>query len=307
MLSPRCDILVAAGLGLARGVVWIWNLFDAHKCARKTNPEDFEAERRQRKDPWLALFLSDLIPGLGQVYLKKWLWGMVFVITVGILLIVGSKYQLSFFGLWAAFSTFVCYHAYVSVPVWREKSNRTISIIIVAMLCYHLLGYQRYLFRGYVVQPFVIASPHADFLPFGPQGPSMKPTLLYGDRIFIRKSNKYAPKLGDVVLFKSPDEPDVPFVQRVAALSGETIEIRDEMLYIDGQRVHHSAFENIEYLAGKFGVEEPYKVPDNCFFVLGDNSANSHDSRFFGAVPQSNLIGRAYKIYWPLGRRGPVE
>jgi signal peptidase I len=101
ILSPKCDILVSAGIYVAILIIWIWNLFDTHKCSRKANSDDVEAERKQVKDPWLALFLSKLIPGLGQIYLKKWILGIGFVVTAGILLIIGSKYLSLFVGLWA--------------------------------------------------------------------------------------------------------------------------------------------------------------------------------------------------------------
>jgi signal peptidase I len=192
-------------------------------------------------------------------------------------------------------TTFVCFHAYVSAPARREKSNRAILIISVAILCYHLLGYNRYAFKAYVVEAFRI-----------PTG-AMKPTLVPGDRFLVRKSKKYVPKRGDVVVFKSPDDPDIPWVKRVAALSGEIIGIRDKMLLINGQKVQWPTIENAENIYDKFVVEEPYEVPENCFFVLGDNIANSYDSRFFGAIPQRDLIGKAYKIYWPIGRSGPIE
>jgi len=306
VLSPKCDTLVLIGIILFRWAVWIWNLLDAHKCARKTNPGDFENERKQSKDPWLALFLSDLLPGLGQLYLKKWLWGIAFTIATVLVIGFGFKCKFLFYGLFAVLTTFTCYHAYVSAPVRREKSNRAILIIAVAILCWHLLSYSRYPFKAYVAEAFVI--PSKSLLPPELQGgPPMKPTILRGDRIIVRKRKKYVPKRGDVVAFKFPEDRKIPFIMRVAALSGETIEIRDKMLFINGQKVQWPTFENTEYLPGKFGVEEPYKVPENCFFVLGDNITNSNDSRFFGAIPSSDLIGKAYKIYWPIGRSGPIE
>jgi len=295
VLSPRCDILISVGLLLAFVTIRIWNLFDAHKCSRETNPQDFEIERKQDKDPWLALFLSDLIPGLGQLYLKKWLWGIAFTIATILVFGVGVKYRFLFYGLFAVFTAFVCFHAYVSAPVRREKSNRAILIIAIAILCWHLLSYSRYAFRAYVAEAF--------YIPTG----AMKPALVPGDRLFVRKSKKYFPKRGDVIVFKSPGEPHIAWVMRVAALSDETIEIRQKTLYIDGQKVKWPTIEIPDYNQGKFGIEEPYKVPENCFFVLGDNTANSNDSRYFGAIPHSDFIGKAYKIYWPLRRRGPIE
>jgi len=308
-LIPKCDILISIGLVLVLVAVGIWNLFDAHKCARKTNPEDFEIERKQNKDPWLALFLSDLIPGLGQIYLKKWLWGIFFIISGGLMLIVAYKYKLLYIGLWGVLATFICYHAYISAPVRREKSKRTILIIIIVFLFLRLLNYNNPLFRAYVAEAFRIPTPrYVDFIPPESRGgPSMKPTLVYRDIVLVRKSKKYVPKRGDVVAFKFPEDRKIPFIMRVAALSGETIEIRDKILFINGQKVQWPTIETPEYSHGKFGVEEPYKVPENCFFVLGDNTANSNDSRFFGPIPLSDLIGKAYKIYWPLSRRGPIE
>jgi len=308
-LIPKCDILITIGLGLAIGAVRIWNLFDAHKCARKINPEDFETERKQNKDPWLVLFLSDLIPGLGQIYLKKRLLGILFIITGALMLIVAYKYPLLYISLWGMLATFICYHAYISAPVRREKSKRTILIIIILFLFLRILNYDKPLFKAYVAEAFRIPTPpYVDLIPPDLRGgPSMKPTLIYRDRVLVRKRKKYVPKRGDVVAFKSPENPKIPYIMRVAALSGETIEIRDKILFINGQKVKWPTIETPEYTQGKFGVEEPYKVPENCFFVLGDNTANSNDSRFFGSIPLSDLIGKAYKIYWPIGRSGPIE
>jgi signal peptidase I len=308
-LIPKCDILITIGLGLAIGAVRIWNLFDAHKCARKINPEDFEIERKQDKDAWLALFLSDLIPGLGQLYLKKWLWGILFIITGGLMLIVAYKYPLLYVSLWGVLATFICFHAYISAPVQREESKRTILIIIIVFLFLSLLNYDKPLFKAYVAEAFRIPTPRTVYLraPELRGGSSMEPTLVYRDRVLVRKSKKYIPKRGDVVAFKPSNKIENPFIKRIAALPGEIVEIRDKILNIDGQKVQWPAIETPEYPLEKFGVEEPYKVPENCFFVLGDNTANSEDSRFFGSIPKSDVIGKVYKIYWPIGRSGPIE
>lgn len=297
LLSPKCEILVTGGLLLALGALRIWNLFDAHKCARKTNTQDFETARKQDKDPWLALFLSRLIPGLGQIYIRKWLWGIVFIAVAGVLLVVGPKDPLLDAGLGAVFAVFACYHAYASAPVRRETSNRTVLVVAVAILCLSLLGSSTYLIKAHVVEAFALS---AD---------SMRPTLLRGDKILVRKTRSYVPSRGDVVVLRSPRHRDTIYVKRVAALPGETIEIRDKTIYINGRIVQCPALDNIEHHStGSFGIEsQPYTVPQDSVFVLGDNSANSQDSRHFGPIPRTDVIGRAYKIYWPLGRRGPVE
>jgi signal peptidase I len=311
ILSPKCDILVSAGIYVAILIIWIWNLFDAHKCTRKANPEDFEAERKLSKDPWLALFLSDLIPGLGHLYIRRWLGGIRFMIIAVVLIIETHHHPLLQVFLWAVLSTFVCYRAYVMTPFHRQVSPKVLLIIFIAILCSHLLSCYKFIFEKYIAKTFVMQTDPrlADILPPNVSGTSMKPTLLPGDMFLVRKNKKYIPKLGDVIAFNSPDDPSIPWIMRVAALPGETIEIKDKILYINGQKVWLPALQNIKYpFRDYIGMEgKPYKVPENQIFVIGDNSANSYDSRDFGAIPLSDVIGKAYKIYWPLSRRGPIK
>lgn len=311
-LSPTYDVLVSIALPLISLTIWIWNLSDAYKCAREANPQDFEIERKLSKDPWLALFLSDLIPGLGHLYLRKWLGCVIFIIVAMLVFIETYERPLLFIGLWAVLSTFVCYRAYVMTPLRRQTSYRTILIITIVILCSHLLSYNKHVFREYIAESFVMGTNPwlADIIPPDVSaGPAMKPTLLPGDRILVRKSRKYVPKRGDIVAFKPPDDPEDTHVKRVAALAGETLEIKDEVLYIDGRKVQHPALQDIEYPPRDYlGMEgKAYEVPEDHVFVIGDNSVNSWDSRAFGAVPLSDVSGRAYKIYWPLSRRGPIQ
>lgn len=291
------NIITGASLFLLLGAIRVWNLFDAYKCAKKVNTEDFEISRKENKDPWLAVFLSDLIPGLGQIYIKRRLWGIVFIVASVLLLTVKMTYPLMFFGLCAIFSAFVCYHAYISSPVRREASKKLIVIIAVAIFGWELLDYTAIPFKEYFVEAFKMTPS------------SMEPTLKSGDRMLVRKSGKYTPKRGDVIVFKSPMDPNVPWVKRVVAFGGESVEIRNGNIYIDGEKLKHPLFHKIEYVSvGKLGVErESFVVPNNSIFVLGDNSRISMDSRFYGAIPETDLIGKAYKIYWPPKRMGPIK
>jgi signal peptidase I len=222
---------------------------------------------------------------------------------------VGYKYKLLYIGLWGFIATFICFHAYIVTPIRREKSKKTILIVCAVFFCLSLLSYNQLLVRKYVVEAFRIPTPTPfNWIPPEQQwGSSMEPTLVHEDRFLVRKNKKYMLKRGDVVVFKSPDDPNIPFTMRIAALSGEKIRIKNGILYIDMQKVNWRTIEFNEYSKYKYGINEPYKVPENCFFVLGDNSENSRDSRIYGAIPLSDLIGKAYKIYWPLSRRGPIE
>jgi signal peptidase I len=140
---------------------------------------------------------------------------------------------------------------------------------------------------------------------------SMRPTLLEGDRIFVDKITYRfrLPKRGEIVVFKYPEEPKKDYVKRLVAFGGEEVEIRDGAIYINGTRL-----DDVAGIAGHYYYNRndwPYakegqtiQVPEGFYFVLGDNSAQSSDSRKWGFVPKSNMIGRAFLIWWPVFRIG---
>ncbi len=152
---------------------------------------------------------------------------------------------------------------------------------------------------------------------------SMIPTLLVGDRLMVNKL-RYGPRVrftdkrlpgftkpkrGDIVVFVYPEDPKRDFIKRLIAFSGETVEIKDGDIYVDGKRLEEPVIDKTFYYnRGKYGLAgQSIKVPPGYVFVLGDNSASSHDSRFWGFVPQENIIGRAELIYWPFNRMRFLE
>ncbi len=157
--------------------------------------------------------------------------------------------------------------------------------------------------RTFVVQAFKI-----------PTG-SMRSTLLEGDLILVNKFIYGAkipftnlnlplirkPQKGDVVVFIYPNDPKKDFIKRLVAAEGETVEIRNGTIYINDKPLLESVFNRIYYYnRGDFAAEgKKITVPKGHFFVLGDNSASSQDSRYWGFVPQKNLLGKAIVIYWP--------
>ncbi len=157
--------------------------------------------------------------------------------------------------------------------------------------------------RTFVVQAFKI-----------PTG-SMRPTLLEGDIILVNKfiygvrvpfTNFVLPKLrqparGDVVVFVYPEDPKKDFIKRMVATPGETVEIRNGTIYINDKPLTDPEFsQRYYYNRGDF-AREGFKitVPKDSYFVLGDNSLSSQDSRYWGFVPKANLLGKALIIYWP--------
>jgi signal peptidase I len=148
---------------------------------------------------------------------------------------------------------------------------------------------------------------------------SMEPTLEPGDRVLVQKV-VYGPGRGDVIVFSDPQgRPGVDRgivggfvhwlsstlgIKRVIGLPGETVELREGRLYVDGVRIHEP------YLEGAVDTRDygPVRVPEGALFVLGDNRLNSNDSRFgLGFVPVDRVVGRAFAIVWPPSRVGWIH
>lgn len=169
-------------------------------------------------------------------------------------------------------------------------------------------------------EPFLIAAVIAILIRTFFLGPykiptgSMRPTLLEGDRIFVDKITYRfrPPHRGEIVVFKYPLDPKKDFVKRLIAFGGEEVEIRDGSIYVNGKRLgepaeipKHYYYNRSDWAYAKEG--QKIKVPSGTFFVLGDNSAQSSDSRNWGFVSRVYLIGRAFLIWWPLDRIGFVS
>ena len=140
----------------------------------------------------------------------------------------------------------------------------------------------------------------------------MTPTLIVGDRIFVDKTiyKKADPKRGDVVVFISPDDSMKFYIKRIVGLPGETIEIKNGAAVINGITVKEPfVFKRITYYnKGDYAkAGQPVKIPDSCYFTLGDNSVSSKDSRYFGFVTRKSIKGKAYKIFYPFDRSGSIE
>jgi signal peptidase I len=157
---------------------------------------------------------------------------------------------------------------------------------------------------------------------------SMKPTLAPGDRILVQKV-VYGPDRGDVIVFSDPKGRPGPdrgivggfvhwlsstlgierpehedFIKRAIGLPGETVELRDGRLFVDGVQISEP------YLRGAVDTRDygPVRVPEGALFVLGDNRLNSNDSRFgLGFVPVDKVVGRAFAIVWSPSRVGWIH
>ncbi|PIY71795.1 signal peptidase I [Candidatus Roizmanbacteria bacterium CG_4_10_14_0_8_um_filter_33_9] len=142
------------------------------------------------------------------------------------------------------------------------------------------------------------------------KGASMDPTFNTGNYIFTSKVTYKLRSVhrGDVVVFKSPKNPDIEYIKRIIALPKDTIEVRDSEVYINNIKLTEP------YIAAKTNVweggftknGEPFTIPDGEIFVMGDNRPRSSDSREFGPVPISSIIGQVFYRYFPANKIGII-
>ena len=137
-------------------------------------------------------------------------------------------------------------------------------------------------------------------------GPCMEPGLQSGQRILINKI-AYAfgePERGDVIIFTPPDNPEGdPFIKRIIALPGESVEIKQGKVYIykNGNVIE---LNEPHYIDPPRYTYDMYTVPENEYFVLGDNRNIAYDSHSWGTLPRQNIIGKAWLRIWPLDEWG---
>ena len=177
--------------------------------------------------------------------------------------------------------------------VFREYVESVVAAVLLALVV-----------RTFFLQAFMI-----------PTG-SMRPTLIERDRILVEKvgygvrvpftpihlPSPRPPRRGDIVVFRSMDDPHRDFIKRLVAVGGDTVEIKDLRVWVNGQPLTDPPIfrQTAYYNRGSYGqAGQPLTVPPGYYFFLGDNSASSRDSRYWGLLPESKVIGRAFVIYWP--------
>jgi signal peptidase I len=303
LLNPTSNILVGSIVLTFAGLILpIWNLFDAHSSAKSRNSGEFESERTQSKDAWLAVFLSGFIPGLGHAYLRKRLSSVLFFAVFIAVCIVGSSQNpmiaLLATVLQAILFLVAFYHVYVSAPVLRERSRRTIVLFIAGCIGFsYILPFLSALFiRHFVAE--------ARYIPSG----AMLPTLQINDRLFVNKLiyRFSTPERGDIVVFNPTQELKAQnfhdtFIKRIIGLPGEVIEVKDGKVFVNGQVLKET------YTLDRTNYSKTFTpVPPNSYLVLGDNRNNSYDSHYWGFLPRENIIGKATKRFYPFDRAGSI-
>lgn len=304
--NPHMDIRLALVGGILFWPVWIYNAIDAFLCTRRDNSAAFEAARAQSKDPWLAVWLSQILPGAGLLYLRQWGAFVLSLFFMGLFTYAAMHFlephvhALVVDTVLSLATIAIIFWTYMKAPLHREGSPKTILILLL-FLFLHSLAMRSCLYfsKEHIVTTYRIT------------GGSMAPALKADDRIMVDKAYESI-RRGDIAVFISKTDPNVIYIKRVAALAGETIEFRDDgRVYIDDKVLDSPPFDRLRFYKkdylGTIGYGEPHRVPKNAIFVLGDHGQTSLDSRKYGDIQLSSVRGIAYRIWFPLKRAGAID
>lgn len=168
--------------------------------------------------------------------------------------------------------------------LWSEARLLLRDLVFALMICALVLVF--------IVQPVKV------------EGTSMLPRLHDGERIFVNKliyydEYRWAPKIerGDIVVFWYPDDPNKSYIKRVIGLPGDTVELHEGIVRVNGRDLEETYIDSRLNLSHR--SQTPVYVRPNYYFVMGDNRDNSHDSRIWGLVPKKYIYGKALFRYWP--------
>jgi signal peptidase I len=169
-------------------------------------------------------------------------------------------------------------------PRTRNKAGGFLEFLIILAVAFVLVF-------GFV-RPFVL---EAFYIP----SESMVPTLEVGDRVFVNKFiyRFSEPERGDIVVFESVNGGEEDLIKRVVALPGDEIEVRNGTVLVNGEEQEEPYLNRGLPFNGSY---QPTEIPEGEVFVMGDNRANSADSRVFGALPVENIEGEAFMRFWPV-------
>ncbi|NEQ98734.1 MAG: signal peptidase I, partial [Cyanothece sp. SIO2G6] len=284
---------------------YLFNLFDAYNTVRplpKASPRDIYQPHQNR---WYAIFLSQILPGFGHLYLQQTKLGTVFL-GVGVLLAYFANLYPMLLPIPPMVWAIACYHLYritaapndttlpldtarSPFPLWRSQRWVITTVMVGLILMRLTVGYIPTWINQSVLQCIVPSV-------------SMEPTLQVDDRLFVQLKPNYRPQIGDLIVFRAPVDaiaildanPNTLFVKRVIGLPNQTVEIRHGQVWIDNAPLP----ELYEPSAPIYNYA-PVTIPPASYFVLGDNRNQSADSHVWGFLPIDDIVGKAYKVYWP--------
>ncbi len=158
--------------------------------------------------------------------------------------------------------------------------------------------------QSFVVKPFLVPSS------------SMADTIVPGQRILVDRLIYHfrAVHRGDIIVFRGPEPPHELLIKRVVGLPGDLLALHKGQLYVNGMRANNSFVDKVDGVteptqpaessqggqpAEPWSLAHPFRVPAGHYFVMGDNRTDSNDSRYWGTVARSAIVGEAFLAYWP--------
>ena len=267
----------------------------------------------------MAGVLTFIFPGLGHVYCGDWLKGIKvypsywIIVLCGIFFLVWTPIQhvniLIFMLIWGATNLYFIKDAIATAqraddPFELRWFNRWYVYIFIVVI----VGFVHGLLDEYLINPYLFRSYK---IPVG----SMLPTLVEGDHVIADNLHyRYKePRRGDIVIFKYPEDETKEFFKRIIGMPGDTIQIKNKTLYINEKAVDDREY-TVRLDPGIIDGEKnprdnfgPTVVPEQSYFVLGDNRDQSLDSRYFGAVKREKITGKVNVIYFSVSQNWPAE
>jgi signal peptidase I len=274
-----------------------------------------EKEHSKKRIPILAFFLSVKTPGLGQLYngqLKRAIvLACVFgAITFPFLFVFDLLHSFSGLLLFLidlivllALYLFTAVDAYRGAVRAREVRLRRYNrwyVYVGVMAIVHFVPWPPDLPKQQLIGTF-----HS----YRIVGGFMSPTLAQEDHVLVDSSYVLEqPRRGDIVVFPRPDKPAQTLIQRVMAVEGETIELKNKAIYVNGRLIADSWGHSFDgkVMPGSESNRDnmgPLRIPDGAIFALGDNRDSALDSRFFGAVRKETIQRKPLYIYWATNKR----
>lgn len=262
-------------------------------------------ENKPRK-PWLAGLLSLIQPGLGQLYNGEIRKALIFyslpllLVPAGIICI-HTEFIRVFMATYLLLAlTYYFYAVSDSIKTAKKYKNQYEpkkfnkayvyigAYLLVAIVSTSLSA----VMKSNFVQAFKISSA------------AMEPTLLLGDHVLTdRSKSARKPNRGDLIAFEYPEDPTKDFIKRVVAVGGDTVEIRNKELLVNGKAVSepyivHNEADVVPAKENHRDNYGPTTIPEGEYFGMGDNRDRSYDSRFWGTIPQNKIKGSVKSIYW---------